>query len=814
MTPLVRSTLAYMAGLVVPFYLVPDISTYIRWGWAPVAVAAAVALLLVRASRAAGRYDVPLQLFVLLGVFAGGAARNRSNADCRSRIEHSAAVQFVGQPASLPGTDGGFTIRLIDAQTAGAGSAAEAVGAVATVGAVRFRCAGMVRAKMPKGAAPELGDGRALVGSGVWLSFESSTRLPVPPERRGMLLIRSVAAAPATVPTSHMLTSRTHAQRTLRAMLKQSGLAEALVLAQREGVDREVNDRFAATGLSHLLSISGTHVGLVAALLLGTAAFLRIGGSAGRIGATVGVVAYVLFLGAPAAAARSAIQVVLLLSGRMLQRPSEPYSVLAAAALALLVVQPLNLLDAGFQLSFAGVIGLIAYHHRIAEKLPRKLPKWLRDGLAASVAASGVTIPIAAIHFGQVAPIGVPASIIAVPLVGLALPAVALVLLLAGIAPPLAHFFAAGADLLLLLVDRVAAVAMAVPGGHAPLASSSLLALLAVAAAVVLMSAWQRERDRTRTRDAARRGAGVGDGRDGPDWRDRRAARRWRLATYAAAVLATVAWAPQVMALYGSGAVEIHAIDVGQGDALAIRTPHGHWILVDTGPRTPRFDAGRSRVVPYLLDHGARRLDALVLTHPDADHIGGAATVLAVMGAAAVIDPGTAAGKPLYLQTMASADSSSAVWYKARDGRHLDVDGVRLDFLYPASDSLDGNGDANDLSVAFRLRFGSFAALFMGDAPVATEDRIVAEYGSRLASAVLKVGHHGSYTSTSESFLTVVHPSLALVSVGRDNRYGHPNPGVMARLVRHRVRVLRTDQHGALVVTGRTDGGYSVATQR
>jgi competence protein ComEC len=720
---------------------------------------------------------VVLLCFIALGAVSGAAAGHRADRDCRSQLQHNARIEFAGQPASLPGDDGGFTLVLSGAD-----------------------CTGSVHAKLPRGTALALRDGRALAGTGVWLAYESRSRLPVLPERRGMLSIRSVHEAPAAaVHVSRALQLRTRAQRVLRATLRQSGLAEALVLAQRDGVDREVRDRFAATGLAHLLSISGTHVGLVAALLLGLAAFLRRSGHAGRVGATAGVVAYVLFLGAPAAAARSAIQVLLLLAGRMLQRPADPYTALAGAALLLLIAQPLNLLDAGFQLSFAGVLGLIAYRRRVAERLPRRIPRWVRDGLAASIAASAATLPIAALHFGQVAPIGVVASIIAVPLVGFALPAVALILLVAPVSMPAARFLGAGTDVLLDGVDRVAAVAAAVPGGHAPLSWMSLMSLLLVTAAAIVACAWQR---------GGRRAQRARDTQRVPNVRP-----RLRAGMVGAAAIAVFAWTPQLRALHGD-AVEIHAIDVGQGDALAIRTPHGHWVLVDAGPRTATYDAGRRRVVPYLSAHGVSGLDAVVITHPDADHIGGVAAVLEMLGAQAVIDPGTAAGKPLYLQTMATADSGHIIWFKARDGRHLDVDGVRLDFLYPASDSLDGTGDPNDLSVAFRLGFGDFHAMFMGDAPVSTEERLVAEYGTRLASDVLKVGHHGSYTSTSEEFLNAVRPQLALVSVGRDNRYGHPNPGVMARLAQHRVRILRTDEHGALVVRARRDGTFVVATQR
>jgi competence protein ComEC len=792
MSILVRATLAYIAGLILPFYLVPQVAILMRAPWMPTATAvcACVVLLLIARRRHAARsrrLAIPAT-FIVLGVLAGGAARNRNDADCRARIPRNAVVTFAGQPASLPGKDGGLALQLIVARVHDNDR-----GSAAAVGGARTTCSGLVRAKLPAGYDVRSIDGSAISGTGTWLVFDERTRLPVMPDRRGVLVLQRVAPASVAVPTSHALKMRTHTQSVVRATLREYGLAEALVLAQREGVDRSVNDAFTATGMSHLLSISGTHVGLVAAVLMGFAAFLRIGGNAGRLGATAGVVAYVGFLGAPAAAARSAIQIILLLSGRILQRPSDAYTVLAAAALWLLVTQPLNLLDAGFQLSFAGVIGLIAYRGRIAARLPRSMPVWLRDGIAASIAASGVTMPIAAIQFGTIALVGIPARIIAVPLVGLALPAVALVLVAASFSMPIARFLASGTDLLLSATARVAEVAMRVPGGHFPITPDRLLFMLLVCACVVFAWSWQREH---------------------PFMRRLPFTLRTRVAMIAAVVVVIVAWTPQLLSLRDTGAIQIHMIDVGQGDAIAVRTPHGHWLLIDTGPRTLKFDAGRSRVVPYLRGHGARRLDALVLTHPDADHIGGAASVLSMMGAAAVIDPGTPAGKPLYLQTMEAAEAGTVRWLKARDGRHLDVDGVRLDFLYPESDSLDGTGDANDLSVAFRLRYGRFSAMFMGDAPIATEDLILERYGSQLSSAVLKVGHHGSYTSTGEAFLNMVRPSLALVSVGRDNRYGHPNPDVMARLVRHHVRVLRTDEHGALLVRAQMTGRFSVATQR
>ncbi|HUH13255.1 MAG TPA: ComEC/Rec2 family competence protein, partial [Longimicrobiales bacterium] len=260
--------------------------------------------------------------------------------------------------------------------------------------------------------------------------------------------------------------------------------------------------------------------------------------------------------------------------------------------------------------------------------------------------------------------------------------------------------------------------------------------------------------------------------------------------------------------------LEIHAIDVGQGDALALRTPRGRWILVDAGPRGMGYDAGRSRVVPYLLRQGAGRLDLLVITHPDADHVGGAAAVLDALGAGAVLDPGLAAGKDVYLEALREAAEGGTRWLAGVAGDELEIDGVRLRVLAPAPGEVAGGAESNAVSVVFRAEFGAFAALFTGDADVAVERRLLRDGPELLRAQLLKVGHHGSATSTSEELLVAMGTPLAVISVGRRNRYGHPHPAVLERLERRGVRVLRTDRNGAITIRAARSGAVRVETTR
>lgn len=668
-------------------------------------------------------------------------------------------------------------------------------------------CRGRVRAYPDRrlwsdeaGPSGALRAGVRIRGRAVW------RRLPprewTTPERSGYLILESAERAPERLFRGRMLRARGRVQERLVDLFGElAPVTEALVLARKERLDPEVRDAFARAGIAHLLAISGFHVGIVAGLVLTLA---RLAGAGPRRApglAAAAAGAYVVGIGAPDAAVRAAILLGLLAVGRLRARPLAPLGALATALLGFLLVDPGAAVRAGFQLSFAGVGGLILWSRpwgREIRALCRgRVPAALADALGAALAATAATLPLVAWHFGRVPLFGVPATLVLGPAVALSIPGVFACLLLDPLLPGAAEFLSGGVEALLEIAVRGARWTAGIPGS-APWVPPSALGVAAVAGA----GCWLLLRMR----------GGLGRG-----------ARR---ATLGCSLAAGLLVAPVAVRLVAGGTVEIVAIDVGQGDALAIRSPAGRWVLVDAGPRSEEFDAGARRVLPYLGRRGVRRLEALVLTHPDLDHVGGAPAVLNGLEVGGVMDPGRAAPTTPFRDVLAAARDRGVGWWPAGARRTLELDGIELRVLYPPDprrgsveadrESRLGPGrsavgfgtDANDLSVVLLLRYGRFGALLTGDAPSAVEEAVLHRIEGPVQ--VLKVGHHGSATSTSRTVVETLRPEVAVVPVGWRNRYGHPHPTVLERLVAAGVRVYRTDLHGTVSIRATRDGRWSV----
>jgi beta-lactamase superfamily II metal-dependent hydrolase len=260
--------------------------------------------------------------------------------------------------------------------------------------------------------------------------------------------------------------------------------------------------------------------------------------------------------------------------------------------------------------------------------------------------------------------------------------------------------------------------------------------------------------------------------------------------------------------------LELVFFDVRQGDSTLIRTPDGKNILVDGGvckTGWDRFDAAEKAILPYLREEGITRLDLVIGTHPDFDHVGGLLTVVSDEGIEidCYLDPGKEHETEVYHQLLKKVLSRKIPYRKGRTGMKLDFGkGVDAEILNPPKLL----NSANDCSIVLRVQFGKVSFLLTGDAEGEAEILMKSRYGRKLSSTVLKAGHHGSKNSSGAVFLAMVKPKMVVISVGANNKFGHPHQEALDRFKRVGAKIYRTDEMGTIVM--RTDGRNLTVSRR
>ena len=552
------------------------------------------------------------------------------------------------------------------------------------------------------------------------------------------------------------------------------GLLPGLVIGDTSRLDPAVADEFRATGLTHLVAVSGANVAIVLTVVLFVARWCRAGPWLAALVCSLALVGFVI-LARPSpsvvrAAAMGAVGLLALASGR--SRSAAP--ALAVASVAGLVVDPALAVDPGFVLSVLATGGLVllAPHWRDALRA-RGVPSLLAEALAVSVAAQVVCGPVVAALSGEVSLVAVPANLLAAPAVP---PATLLGVVAAGLSPlwPEAAAFVAWlaswpARWLVWIADTGASVPDAAVPWPAGVAGGFALAVLT--AVVLLLIRWP--------------------------WP------RLMLAVVALGLFLGAApvrwlapgWPPP-------GAVVV-ACDVGQGDAVVLPARPGEAVVVDAGPDPTAADACLRRL-------GIRSVPLLVVTHFHADHIGGLDGVLRERRVGTLVLPSF--DEPEEGERAVRSRAGEVPIVEVSAGWRFVVGTVELGVLGPAHPITGTRSDANNNSLILRAETRGSSVLLLGDAEVEQQQALLSSVDpATLRAQVLKVAHHGS-AYQEERLLDAVDPLVALVSVGADNPYGHPDPGLLDRLTRDGTRVLRTDLAGDVAVVAGPDGRIGVVT--
>lgn len=540
------------------------------------------------------------------------------------------------------------------------------------------------------------------------------------------------------------------------------GIVLGVVLGEDEGLPRAVQDDFRASGLYHLLAVSGQNVAFIAGGIFGLGWLLRIP-RVGRELLTLGAIgAYVLAVGWQPSVVRAGVAGALASLAWLAARPRDRWHFLALGALVLLAWAPTTLFEPGFQLSFAAVAGIfvgVPWARRHLEGYP--VPTWAVDVLSVSLVCGLVTAPIVLFHFDRAPVYTVPANALAF----FAMPWVLGLGLLAAaadpVSPPAATALAWLAGWGAAWLELVARAVASLPGAQV----GSRTALLAGAVLAIALTAVRGARPVLRRSPVLSALAGG-------------------MVLLAAAVVLAARPAPAWTAPDG---LRVTFLDVGQGDAVLLETASVR-VLVDQGP--PEAD-----VAGQLLRLGVRSLSAVVLTHPERDHVGGAGDVLRRLRVGLVLDPRLAATGPEHEEALAAARARGVPVRELRAGTELRAGGLGLRALWPRDAGLPSENPNLNAAVLV-ASYGETDVFLPADAESDVTGRL------RVGDMdVLKVAHHGSEDPGLDEQLRELRPEVAVVSVGRGNGYGHPRPETLAALASvPGIMVLRTDLDGRIVV--------------
>lgn len=580
-----------------------------------------------------------------------------------------------------------------------------------------------------------------------------------------------------------------------QAMPKQDAAAIfAMLFGGYQGIRPELLEAFTITGIVHILSVSGSHITLMAGTANIVGRFLHMSPRTTAALATGVILFYSLLAGAIPPVIRSALMGILTLLALTAGRERDAQHILGLVALGLLLYSPLWLFDISFQLSFGATAGLLYLAPLLRESLRMKLPVFVAESLAVTIGAQLSVLPIIAWYFNVLSLSSLLANLLIAPIVEWIIVAGLLAGLLASLLPLAGKVVFLLASVVLGLVYEFSRWVAALPGSQIYMPTFSWWGVMLYYMGLGWLIIDGEHRKCVGSKYLLAMGQKL------------RSSKGWQ-AISLLGMLAVILYCWQMGC--NNKEMQVHFIDVGQGDSALVITPHGRAFMVDTGGvREGSYDIGSRVDVPYLLHYGVEKLDYIFLTHAHDDHAGGVKGILTKIPVGAIGIGHEGAGD--YLQTFGTGELGKIkkLLVPLQEGSSIELDGVRIDMLYsPESRKVQESqlqATGNEFSNLIRVSYGEASFLFTGDLVAEQEQQVLAN-GTNVASTVLKVGHHGSRTSSSQEFLTAVNPGWAVISCGYNNSFGHPHKEILHRLTScTKAKILRTDQQGAIVF--RTDG--------
>ncbi|MGM0545620.1 MAG: DNA internalization-related competence protein ComEC/Rec2 [Bacteroidota bacterium] len=539
-----------------------------------------------------------------------------------------------------------------------------------------------------------------------------------------------------------------------------ASLAKALLIGYKNELAREDKISFSRSGLSHIMAVSGLHVGFLLFpfwLLIPLFWTFKYGK---QIGITLLVLVLFIYAGLTdfsPSVTRASLVGILLAYGKLFHKVRDSKNLTAVAALIILLINPSDLFSIGFQLSFGAVYVILLVTPVIEHWLPNWIRfKWYGEPIMIIIISFIVQVglfPLLAYYFGEFSLVGPLANAFVIPFLGIAVPLALALLFVFPFAPSYAQTLNYPIDLFLQYLNHFVEFAAALPWSWIQVHISSPLFFGMWVSAIFLIASLTIPK------------------------------LRWKLLIVflATCCLYQGHWLIQKIK---PAPLQVTYFDVGQGDAALVTTPNNKHFLIDVGRWQPDYNSAKYIIIPHLKQNGIEKLDAVFLSHPHADHIGGVMDIINTIPVDTIYNSGTDYDSDLYVSYREKAAQKNIPTKALRAGDQVNIDPALRFFVYgPEASASPAN--INNRSLILELIYGETEFLFMGDAEERQERTLAKNFPNLLNTDLLKVGHHGSKSSSAENLLKLTSPKIGIVSLARQNKFGHPHPEATRRLHRH-----------------------------
>jgi competence protein ComEC len=575
----------------------------------------------------------------------------------------------------------------------------------------------------------------------------------------------------------------------------EANLLTGILIGNKENLSTEIQESFRNSNLSHMLAVSGAHVSYI---ILGITVLLNKSKINKKISKIITIIALILFIiltGATASVTRACIMAIYVIVASLLYKKPNTFIGISISILIILLINPYNLLDVGLQLSYGGTLGIILFN-KIFEgkiKLPNikillisKILNSLKQMLIVSISANLIIFPIIAFHYNTVSLTFFISNILAGPILGIIIILGFITIFISFVSIKISKVFSFILSMFLKLLILIANFSSNLPLSKIYVKTPSIF-LIIIYYLILLIFLYSIKRKKLHRFERI--------------LIKKVKSRKFKKSVIAIILVVVIVF--QLVKIIPSN-LKIYFIDVGQGDSTLIVTPKNKTILIDGGgSSSDNYDVGKNTLLPYLLDRGITKVDYMFISHFDMDHCGGLLYILENLKVKNVIIGKQFDNSENYKTFLNIIKSKKIKVNMVEEGVKINIEkNLYFDVIWPSNKQAVTNNSINNNALVFKLNYKNFTMLFTGDIEEETEKILVSKYlgTNALKASVLKVGHHGSKTSSTQEFLELVKPQIALIGVGKNNKFGHPNEDVLERLKNLNCKIYRTDEMGEVIL--------------